>query len=439
LYLEPIFHLSFTSVTIVAESVLFQNQQTGRPATLDEYRRSGGYHAIEKALKGLTPKQLAETVKAAGLRGRGGAGFPTGIKWSSVRGDAPHPRFILANADEMEPGTFKDRVLINTDPHMIIEGTILAGYAASADKGIIFIRPSYDREAEILEEAIRTASREGYLGKNVLGSEFSCELVVHRSGGRYICGESSGQVNAIQGNRPHPIRWGAHMTESGLWGLPTMVNNVETLACAPHIVRKGPEWFKNLAVSESGAGTKLYCVSGKVKRPGCYELPMGTRLIEILEGGSGGMSPGSEFKAFMPGGASTSLLPKRFTDLRMDFDPFKKAGHRLGTGAVIVFDHKTCLVGATLNLMEYFARESCGFCTPCREGLPYIRDLLWRIERGEGRDDFPAMLRQMVGHMDHAYCKFAAGAVEPLNGLLTYFEEELLEHISQGGCPFGTK
>lgn len=429
-------NLFFTSVTIVREFVLFQNRQMGRPATLDEYRQGGGYQAIEKALKGLTPRQLAETVKASGLRGRGGAGFPAGIKWSSMRADAPHPRFILANADEMEPGTFKDRVLIDTDPHMIIEGTILAGYAASADKGILFIRPSYEREAGILEEAIQAAQGEGYLGRNVLGSEFSFELAVHRSGGRYICGESSGQVNAIQGTRPHPIRWGAHMTESGLWGLPTIVNNVETLACASHIVRKGPEWFKKLAAGESGAGTKLYCVSGKVGRPGCYELPMGTRLIEIMEEEAGGMCPGSEFKAFMPGGASTCLLPKRFLELRMDFDPFKKAGHRLGTGAVVVFDHKTCLVGATLNLIEYFARESCGFCTPCREGLPYLRDLLWRIEKGEGREDFMTMLRQMVGHMDHAYCKFAAGAVEPLNGLLTYFEEEVLKHISEKQCPY---
>ena len=202
------------------------------------------------------------------------------------------------------------------------------------------------------------------------------------------------------------------MAEAGLWGKPTIVNNVETLACVPHILRNGPDWFKALARSKDGAGTKLYCVCGRVNRPGCYELPIGTPLGEIIEA-AGGMSPGSEFKACLPGGASTRFMPKKFYDVEMDFEPLKATGHRLGTGAIIVFDQKTCLVGATLNLIEFFARESCGFCTPCREGLPYIRDLLWRIEAGEGKEEFIPMLQQMAGHMCQAYCAFAPGAAAP--------------------------
>lgn len=226
------------------------------------------------------------------------------------------------------------------------------------------------------------------------------------------------------------------MTEEGLWRLPTLVNNVETLANVPHIVRKGADWFRGLAAGNASPGTKLYCVSGKVRKPGCYELPMGTRLIDIVEGSAGGMLPGFQLKAFLPGGASTVILPDRLCDIRMDFDSFKEVGHRMGTGAIIVFDHQTCLVGATLNLIEYFARESCGWCTPCREGLPYVRDLLRRIENGEGKEEFIPMLLEMAGHMRCAYCAFALGAVEPLKGLLKYFEDEVREHISLGKCPF---
>jgi NADH-quinone oxidoreductase subunit F len=417
------------------EQVLFQNRQLERPATLDEYRSGGGYQALTNAVQKYSPPEVRQMVKDSGLRGRGGAGFPTGLKWMSVPKDAPFPRFVLPNADEMEPGTFKDRVLINTDPHMVIEGTILAGYAISAQKGILFIRPSYELDAEILERELEVAREAGYLGKNILGSNFSFDIDVHRSAGRYICGESSGQVNAIQGQRPHPVRRGGHMTEEGLWRLPTLVNNVETLACVPHIVRNGPEWFRSLAASKSGTGTKLYCISGKINQPGCFELPIGTRLSDIIEGSAGGMLPGSEFKAFLPGGASTTLMPKKFYDIEMDFDPFKEAGHRLGTAAIIVFDQHTCLVGATLNLIEYFARESCGFCTPCREGLPFIRDLLGRVENGEGKEEFIPILGQMAGHMPKSYCGFALGAVSPLNGLLKYFKDEILEHISQRKCP----
>ncbi|MGE5840172.1 MAG: NADH-ubiquinone oxidoreductase-F iron-sulfur binding region domain-containing protein, partial [Deltaproteobacteria bacterium] len=265
---------------------------------------------------------------------------------------------------------------------------------------------------------------------------YSFDIVVHRSGGRYICGEATAQVNAIMGNRPHPLKGGPRMAEKGLWNRPTLVNNVVTLACVPHILMRGPEWFKSLARTATGAGTKLYGVSGKVNHPGCFELPMGTRLSEIIEEAAGGMVKGSEFKAVLPGGASTAFMPRQYYDLEMDFDPVKKTGHRLGTGAIVVFDHKTCLVGAALNLTDFFVRESCGLCTPCREGLPHIRELLWKIENGQGREEFIPMLQEMAGYMRYAYCTFAPGAAEPVEGLLRHFEEEVREHISQRKCPF---
>jgi len=417
-------------------SVLFQNRKPRRIATLDEYRRSGGYQALAQALEKHSTKEVQQIVLDATLLGRGGAGFPAGRKWMSVPDDAPFPRYIIANADEMEPGTFKDRMLIHADPHMIIEGMIIAGYADSAEKGIIFIRPSYEGAARIFERELEFAKQAGYLGKNILGSDFSMDIVVHRSAGRYICGEVTAQLNAIEGKRPKPLQPPPYMTERGLWGQPTVSHNVETLACIPHILRHGSEWFQGLAATKTGAGTKLYCVSGKVNHPGCYELPMGTRLSEIIEEHAGGMPPGSEFKACLPGGASTRYLPREFYHVEMDFESLRKIGNRLGTGAIIVFDQKVCLVAATLNLTQFFARESCGWCTPCREGLPFLRDLLWRLENGEGEEKFIPMLQQMSKHLWKSYCAFAPGATSPIESLVTYFADEVQEHISQKKCPF---
>ncbi len=418
------------------EQALFKNRQDNRPATIDEYRAGGGYQALSDALKKkYTRDDLIQMLKDSGLRGRGGAGFPTWRKWSFVHEGAPHPRYIGANTDEMEPGTFKDRTLVNVDPHLVIEGIILAGYANKAQKAFYFIRPTYEIDAALVEREAQVARKAGFLGKNILGSDFSFDIVVHRSAGRYICGEATAMVEAIMGKRAHPQKT-VHMTDTGLWDKPTVVNNAETMACVPLIVRNGGKWFKNLARTKTGDGNRLYCISGKVNKPGCYELPAGIPFREILEEVAGGMSPGSELKAFIPGGASTTFLPAKHIDVPMDIDGLKDIGHRLGTGAIMVFDHQTCIVGATLNLMEYFARESCGFCTPCREGLPYVRDLLWRIEKGEGKEEYITTLREMGVYMDKAYCAFAPGAAEPLLGMLQYFEDEIREHISQRQCPF---
>jgi len=416
--------------------VLFQNRKPDRIATLDEYRQSGGYEGLADALSRSSHKDVQQVLLDAVLLGRGGAAFPAGRKLMTVADDAPHPRYIVCNADEMEPGTFKDRVLIHADPHMLIEGMIIAGYGALAEKGVIFIRPEYESAARILEREIKIAEEAGYLGKNILGNGYSLDIVVHRSAGRYICGEVTAQLNALMGKRANPQQPPPYPTEKGLWQKPTVLQNVETLACMPHILRNGPEWFKNLALTETGAGTKIFCVSGKINSPGCYELPMGVRLSEIIEVHAGGMVEGSEYKTCLPGGASTRFLPRDFYDIEMDFDTLRNVGHRLGTGAIMVFDQKTCLVAATLNLVEFFARESCGWCTPCREGLPYIRDLLRRLEEGQGEEEFIPMLQQMSKHLWSSYCAFAPGAVSPVESLITYFEDEVREHISQRKCPF---
>jgi NADH-quinone oxidoreductase subunit F len=416
--------------------VLLQNRRPDRIATLDEYRRSGGYRALTDILKDFSHKDVQQAVMDANLLGRGGAAFPTGMKLMSVADDASFPRYIVCNADEMEPGTFKDRVLIHADPHMLIEGIIIAGYASLAEKGIIFIRPEYETAAKILEREIEIAQREGYLGKNILGSEYSLELIVHRSAGRYICGEVTAQLNALMGKRPNPMKPPPFPTEKGLWDRPTVLSNVETFACLPHIIRNGGQWFKDLAKTEKGAGTKLFGISGKVNKPGCYELPIGIRLSEIIEVHAGGMLAGSEYKACLPGGASTGFLSREHYDIEMDFDPLRSIGNRLGTGAIMVFDHQTCLVAATVNLIEFFARESCGWCTPCREGLPYILDLLKRIEHGDGEPEFIPMLETMCKYLWNAYCAFAPGAVAPVQSLLRHFEDEIQEHISRKKCPF---
>lgn len=416
--------------------VLFRNRQPDRIATLEEYRRSGGYEALQTALQTLSPQAVRGQILDAMLLGRGGAAFSTGRKLMTVADDAPRPRYLVCNADEMEPGTFKDRVLIHADPHLLIEGMTLTAFAEGACCGIVFIRPEYESAARILERQSEVARRAGLLGADILGSGFDFDIVVHRSGGRYICGEGSAQLNALMGRRPNPKQPPPYPTEKGLWGQPTVLQNVETLACVAPIIRNGPEWFKNLALTDTGAGTKLFCVSGKVRQPGCFELPMGVPLSEIIEVHAGGMLPGSEFKACLPGGASTRFMPREFYEIPMDFESLRLAGHRLGTGAIMVFDHKTCLVAATLNLITFFARESCGWCTPCREGLPYIRDLLARIEDGRGEPEFIPMLKRMGEHLWKAYCAFAPGAASPLESLLTYFEDEVQAHIRLGRCPF---
>ncbi|MDJ0784376.1 MAG: NADH-ubiquinone oxidoreductase-F iron-sulfur binding region domain-containing protein [Desulfosarcinaceae bacterium] len=415
--------------------VLFQHRKPDRINTFAEYREQGGYSALSDVIAGADPAAVIATIDDAQLLGRGGAGFPAGRKLMTVAQDAPHPRYLICNADEMEPGTFKDRVLLHADPHLLIEGMAIVAYTVRARHGIIFIRPEYENAARILEREIRLAREAGFLGEKIHDSDFSFEIVVHRSGGRYICGEVTALISALEGCRPNPRKAPPYPTDKGLWQQPTVLNNVETLAYVPLIVRHGAQWFRDLALTESAAGTKLFSISGHVNKPGCYEVPLGVPLSEMIENCCGGMRDGRPFKGCLPGGASTGFLSAEHYHIPMDYESLKAVGNRLGTGAVMVFDDTTCMVAATLNLTNFFARESCGWCTPCREGFPYLKDLLYRLENGMADGDWIGQVETLCGHLYKAYCAFAPGGVAPIESLLANFGEEVQAHIDLGGCP----
>jgi len=418
------------------DQVLFRHNRAGRCVTFAEYRSEGGFAAVDKALRQLTPDQVQQAVIDSGMRGRGGAGFPTGKKWSFVPRDLPGPRWLICNSDEMEPGTYKDRVLLEANPYLLVEGMILACYALGVRHAFIFIRRGYETAADNVTRAINEAKEAGLLGENILGSGFGCELDVHLSAGRYICGEETALMNALEGKRANPRAKPPFPAIKGLWGGPTVVNNVESLSNIPFIISEGPERFKSLARIPEAAGMKLFCVSGHVKNPGCFELPLGIPLGEIIDTVCGGMRDGSSFKACLPGGASTPYFTREQLGTPMDFDSVAKGGSRLGTGGVVVFDQNSCMVAATLNLTRFYARESCGWCTPCREGLPYVVHLLEEIEAGRGSLDQVELLRQHVKLLNYAFCALAPGAMGPVEGLLRHFEEEVLEHVIKGRCPF---
>ena len=422
------------------EQPLTKNIRPGRaPFSLKDYERTGGYHALRKALA-MTPQQVQDMVKASNLRGRGGAGFPTGIKWSFVPmgPEAPRPKYLIVNADEMEPGTFKDRLLLEGAPHQIIEGVILSAYAIEVEQAFIFVRWAYKPAIKSLQKAIDEAYQSNYLGKNILGTGYSLDLRIHGSAGRYICGEETALLNALEGKRATPRAKPPFPQVCGLFGRPTIVNNAETIANIPHIIYNGADWYKGLSKSPD-SGTKLYGVSGRVRRPGIWELPMGVTVRELLEEHAGGMRDGYTFRGVIPGGASTDFLVKEHLDVTMDFDSVMKAGSRLGTGTMIVLDDKTCPVGFAHNLIEFFARESCGWCTPCREGLPWIEKMLHAIENGQGElEDIDILAQQckLLGP-GNTYCALAPGAVEPLQSAIKYFREDFERHIREKKCPWG--
>jgi NADH-quinone oxidoreductase subunit F len=419
------------------EQPLTKNIRPGEnPLNLKEYEKAGGYQALRKAIQ-MTPKQVQEVVTKSNLRGRGGAGFPTGSKWSFVpMGEgAPHPKYLVVNADEMEPGTFKDRLLLEGDPHLLIEGALVAAYAIEADIAYIFLRGEYKLAQTRLRQAIAEAYEAKYVGANVLGSGYRLDLYLHVSAGRYMCGEETGLLNALEGKRATPRAKPPFPQVSGLWGKPTIVNNVETLCNVPHIVNNGPDWFKGLSRSQD-AGTKLYGVSGKVKNPGLWELPMGTPIREILQEHAGGMRDGFEFRGVLPGGASTDFLTEEHLDVPMDYGSVEKAGSRLGTGTMIILDDKTCPVGMVQNLEKFFGQESCGWCTPCRDGLPWTAKTLQAIDdgRGEPRDLDRLALHARLLRPGHTFCALAPGAAEPLQSALKYFREDFERHIREKRC-----
>ncbi len=411
----------------------------GSQLSLKNYVQAGGYLPVRKVLKEMTPADVINVVKASNLLGRGGGGFPAGVKWGfvPVNKEIEPLRYLVCNADEMEPGTFKDRLLMEENPHQLIAGMIITSYAIQADKAYIFLRWAYKKSEAVLRRAIAEAYEAGYLGKNILGSGFDLDLYIHSSAGRYMCGEETGLLNSLEGKRAVPRDKPPFPAISGLFGKPTVVNNVETLSCVPHILENGAEWFKSISLTGQG-GTKLYAVSGRVKNPGVWELPLGTTMREIIEKHAGGMMDGYKFRGALPGGASTDFIIEDHMDLPLDFASLGPVGSRLGTGTLIILDDKTCPVAFIHNLEKFFALESCGWCTPCREGLPWVEKILQSIEDGKGTEHDLELLKFHTWYCGpgHTFCAHAPGAMEPLQSGLTYFHDDFMRHINEKHCPW---
>ncbi len=401
---------------------------------IDTYIKNGGYRALPKALKEYSPPDLIEMVKKSGLRGRGGAGFPTGLKWGFVPKDSPKPRFLLCNADEGEPGTFKDRWLIEKDPHQLIEGIIISSYAIGAHRSFIYIRGEFAFGAERLENALKEAYHKGYLGKNIEGSGFDLDLEVYRGGGAYICGEETSLMESIEGERGNPRLKPPFPASVGLYQNPTVINNVETLSNIPHIVLNGADWYAGIGMPKS-TGTKIFSLSGHVKSPGNYELPMGTPLRELIYDYGDGIKDDRKLKAVIPGGVSTPVLTSQLLDVKMDFESLFEAGSLLGSGAVIVMDKTTCMVKVAYRLSKFYEHESCGKCVPCREGTRWIRMIMERIENGKGRkEDIDLLLDVCTNIAGKTVCPMGDAAVVPIMSTIQKFRDEYEYHIKNKKC-----
>ena len=395
------------------------------------YRRLGGYSALEKTLS-MTPAEVIEEVKSSGIRGRGGAGFPAGVKWGFVPRDTTKPKYMICNADESEPGTFKDRELIRVDPHMVLEGIAIASYAIGANTAYIYIRGEFVEEAQILAKAIAEAKRKKYLGKKILGSSYGLEVHIHRGAGAYICGEETALIESIEGKRGLPRLKPPFPAVVGVFGCPTVVNNVETLACVPHILEHGGTWFAGIG-TERSTGPKLFCVSGHVERPGVYEAPMGITFREIIEDLCGGMLGGGELKAFIPGGSSAPVLPADKIDTAADFESVAEAGSMLGSGGLIVMDETVDMVWALENLLIFYAHESCGQCTPCREGSDWAVDIVRRIRRGFGQPRDMETLQRIARFASQGMtiCPLGDAFCGPIASFLEHFGREFEEAIAK--------
>jgi len=420
------------------ELLLLKNMsQPGYSGSLADYERAGGYQALRKVLGKVAPAEITEMVKQSGLRGRGGAGFPTGVKWAFIPKDHPGPRYLICNADESEPGTFKDRQLMERDPHQIIEGMILAAYAIGARTSYMYIRGEFVLGAKILERALAEAYQAGYLGADILGTGYALDISVHRGAGAYICGEETALLESLEGKRGLPRIKPPFPATHGLFQKPTVVNNVETLANIPHIVNRGPEWFASIGHPPKSTGTRIFCLSGHVKRPGNYEVPMGITFREMIHEVAGGMRGNQPLKAFIPGGASAAFLTPEHLDVKMDFESVAQAGSMLGSGGVTVMEEGTCMVWAAENLLHFFNHESCGKCTPCREGSAWHLQILRRIEHGQGRmDDLDTLARLCPNIAGRTVCAFGDALIAPIISTLQHFRNEYEAHITEQRCPF---
>ena len=417
------------------EKILLKNIDNPKSADINEYIKAGGYGSLSKALD-AQPKDLLEEVKKSGLRGRGGAGFPTGMKWSFAIADNKFPKYLLCNADEGEPGTFKDRPILEKNPHLLIEGMIISGYILGAEYGYIYLRGEYPQARDILNNAIKQAYEKNYLGDNILRKAIKFDLSVYQGAGAYICGEETALIESIEGRKGQPRNKPPFPVNVGAWHMPTIVNNVETLSNLPYIVEVGGEAYSKIGSKEC-SGPKLFCVSGYVNKPGVFELPMGTSLKEIIFNHARGIKDGKKLKAVIPGGISAPVLPADGIDCPMDFLSMSKAGSMLGSGAVIVMDESVCMVKVTHRALKFFEHESCGKCVPCREGTEWLRKILERIEQGFGREGDVELLQEVAGNISgKTFCPLGDGAAGVVVGMLKHFRDEFEEHIKTKNCKF---
>ena len=402
---------------------------------IDVYLKEGGYSTIEKVIE-MGQEKVIEELKVSNLRGRGGAGFPTGMKWSFITNQA-FPRYLTVNADEGEPGTFKDRLIMTKNPHLLIEGIILTCLTLEIETAYIYIRGEFVKEAKILEDAIAEAYEKGFLGENVKNTGKKLALYVHRGAGAYVCGEETALINSLEGKKGQPRLKPPFPAVVGLFNKPTIVNNVETIANIPFIIKNGGKAFAEIGVERNG-GTRLVGVSGHVKKPGIYELPMGYPLDKVIYEVAGGILDDKKLKAVIPGGSSTPVLkPEQIKDLPMDYDSLAKAGSQLGSAGVIVISEGTCMVKLLATLEKFYAHESCGQCTPCREGVPWVRDLVVRIEKGEGRPGDIDKILDICDNMEGTtICPLATAAAWPAQSFIKQFRDEFEAHINQHKCPF---
>lgn len=424
----------------VTEKILFRNMGIPNSWEIDVYESRGGYEALKKTLREHTPAEVIEIVKASGLRGRGGAGFPTGMKWGFVPKTPGEQKYLTCNCDESEPGTFKDRQLVENDPHQLIEGIVISCYAFDASKAFIYIRGELALGARRLEGAVEQAYGRGYLGSNILGSGFSLELLVTRGAGAYICGEETALLESLEGNRPMPRSRPPFPAVVGLYGKPTVINNVETLCNVPHILKNGAEWYASIGGPPRNTGTKIYSLSGCVNSPGNYELPLGITIRELIYEHGSGVLGDRAVKAVIPGGTSAAMLGADKLDLKLDFDSVSQAGSMLGSAAVIVMDESVCIPHAVQRMVQFYERESCGKCTPCREGTRWMSKILKRIVSGAGREEDVPLLLDICDNIagGKTLCGLGDAATNPVSSGIKLFRQEFEHHIRHGRCPEGT-
>ncbi len=414
--------------------VLTDNWDQDRGWTLAAYEERGGYSALDKAFA-MAPDDVIAAVKASGLRGRGGAGFPTGMKWGFIPQDNPKPKYLVVNADESEPGTCKDTPLMMASPHTLVEGVILSSYAIRAHTAFIYVRGEILHVVRRLQRAVQEAYLAGHLGKNIHGSGFDLDLVVHAGAGAYICGEETALLESLEGRRGQPRLRPPFPAVAGLYASPTVINNVESIASVPSIIGRGADWFASMG-TEKSQGFGIFSLSGHVTRPGQYEAPLGITLRELIDL-AGGMREGHELKFWTPGGSSTPLLTPEHLDVPLDFEGVGAAGSMLGTRALQLFDETTCVVRAVLRWTEFYKHESCGKCTPCREGTWWLTQTLARLESGQGcEEDLDLLLDQCDNILGRAFCALGDGATSPVSSSIQYFRDDYLAHLATGGCPF---